>query len=505
MSSSPDLVNVALTGTTYFTANALVNISNVYSSINVSSLPAFCRLELTITTNTTAGSFALTEVWLPDVWNNRMLTLGNGGLAGGVTVAELGHVAIPQGFAGISTNTGHDGDTNDGAWAGPHNDNAIVDWGWRALHLSVQAGKAVVEQYYQAAPTRSYYLGCSAGALKEVQTFPQEFDGVIVGSPADWWTHVQAWSIHMNLNTQPSTSKHFMTEDMWQNLIGPEVLRQCDAADGLVDGVISLPRNCHFRPETLTCGPGQSTSQCLTTDQISALQRIYAPYYEADQTLVFGGYYPGGEADFYNGLVGKTQFKIGVAWYQFMVTNDTRWTIHDYNATLLALSDTINPGQANANDPNITAFLGPQHNGKLLHYVGWADQLISPENPIRYYETVHEVLRGSTNINIDDVYRLFMAPGMQHCHGGPGANAFGSVEQASNNNPPLSFDPQHNIVAAMVQWVEEGIAPDTLTAAHYVGNDAANGVEFTRTLCRYPLNPRFNGGDPNNAASFDCI
>ncbi|KAI0649165.1 feruloyl esterase-like protein [Trametes meyenii] len=497
----------ALTGVTHYAAQSPVNISNVYSSIDVSNLPAFCRVELVITTNATAGSTALTEVWLPDDWNGRVLTVGNGGLAGGVTVTELGHVAVPQGFAGISTNTGHDGTTDDGDWAGPHNDNAIVDWGWRALHLSVLAGKEIVERYYGTSANTSYYLGCSTGGrqgLKEVQDFPDDFDGVVVGSPANWQTHLQAWSIHMNLNTQPSTSPNFITEDMWNNVLAPEVMRQCDALDGLTDGIINDPRMCSFRPETLTCRPGQNASTCLTASQINALHRIYADYYEADQTYVFGGYYPGGETEYYKGLVGKKQFDIGKNYFGFMVLNDTDFKIHDYDAKVLAKADKINPGQANAINTNLTAFAGPSHNGKLLQYVGWADQLISPGNSIHYYETVHQFTLANTTMDIDDYYRLFLVPGMNHCHGGFAANAFGSVEQASNNNPPISFDPEHNILAAMVRWVEEGVAPDTILAANYKDNDAANGVSFTRPLCRYPSTIRYRGGDPNSADSFEC-
>ncbi|KAI0635862.1 feruloyl esterase-like protein [Trametes polyzona] len=496
--------DISFTAATHYAANTHVNVSNVYSSIDVSNLPSFCRVELVVTTNATAGSTALAEVWLPDDWNGRVLTVGNGGLAGGVTVTELGHVAVPQGFAGISTNTGHDGDTDDGEWAGPHNDNAIVDWGWRALHLSVLAGKRVVEEYYGKPANKSYYLGCSTGALKEVQDFPEDFDGVVVGSPANWQTHLQAWSVHMNLNTQPSTSPHFITEDMWNNVLAPEVMKQCDSLDGLSDGIINDPRICRFRPQTLTCRPGQNTSTCLTAAQISALHRIYADYYEADQTYVFGGYYPGGETEYYKGLVGKKQFAIGLGYFQFMVLNNTNFKIHDYNATVLQLTDQIDPGQSNAINPNLTAFAGPSHNGKLLQYVGWADQLISPGNSIHYYESVHEFTLANTTMDIDDYYRLFLVPGMNHCHGGFAANAFGSVEQASNNNPPLSFDPQHNILAAMVRWVEEGVAPDTLTAANYKGNNATNGVGFTRPLCRYPSTIRYHGGDPNSADSFHC-
>ncbi|KAI0359937.1 feruloyl esterase-like protein [Trametes cingulata] len=498
------LAGASLSGTTHYAANTRVNISNVYSSIDVSNLPSFCRVELVITTNATAGSTALTEVWLPDDWNGRVLTVGNGGLAGGVTVAELGHVAVPQGFAGISTNTGHNGTTDDGDWAGPHNDNAIVDWGWRALHLSVLAGKQVVEQYYGTPANKSYYLGCSTGALKEVQDFPEDFDGVVVGSPANWQTHLQGWSIHMNLNTQPSTSPHFITEDMWSDVLAPEVMRQCDALDGVKDGIINDPRICNFRPETLTCRPGQNTSTCLTGDQISALHRIYADYYEADQTYIFGGYYPGGETEYYHGLVGKKQFTIGLNYFKFMVLNDTTFKTRDYDATVLKKADAIDPGQANAINPNLTAFAGPPHNGKLLQYVGWADQLISPGNSIHYYETVHEFTLANTTMDIDDYYRLFLVPGMNHCHGGFAANAFGSVEQASNDNPPLSFNPEHNVLAAMVQWVEQGVAPETIVAANYKDNNVTNGVGFTRPLCRYPTTIRHKGGDPSVADSFEC-
>ncbi|KAI0661668.1 feruloyl esterase-like protein [Cubamyces menziesii] len=498
------LTYAAFSKATHYPANVRVNISNAYSSIDVSNLPAFCRVELVITTNATAGSTALTEVWLPDEWNGRVLTVGNGGLAGGVTVTELGHVAVPQGFAGISTNTGHDGTTDDGDWAGPHNDNAIVDWGWRALHLSVLAGKEVVEKYYDRPAWKSYYLGCSTGTLKEVQDFPDDFDGVVVGSPANWQTHLQAWSVHMNLNTEPTTSGHFMTADMWSNVIAPEVMRQCDELDGLKDGIINDPRICSFRPETLTCRPGQNVSTCLQEGQISALHRIYADYYEADQTYVFGGYYPGGETEYYHGLVGQKHFVIGTNYFGYMVTNDTGFTIHDYKASVLKLADQIDPGQANAINPNLTAFAGPEHKGKLIQYVGWADQLISPGNSIHYYETVHGFTLANTTMDIDDYYRLFLVPGMNHCHGGFAANAFGSVEQASNDNPPLSFDPQHNILAAIVRWVEEGVAPDTLTAVNYKDNNVTNGVGFTRPLCRYPSNIRYRGGDPNKAESFHC-
>ncbi|KAI0631071.1 tannase and feruloyl esterase-domain-containing protein [Trametes polyzona] len=326
--SPSHIPDVSVTAATYFPAHARVDITNVFSSINTTDLPAFCRVELRITTNATAGSFAITEVWLPDDWNGRVLTIGNGGLGGGVAVSDLGGVAVPQGFAGISTNTGHNSSAVDGRWGGPHNDNAIIDWGWRAVHLSVLAGKEITQQYYRHAAKKSYYLGCSTGGrqgLKEIQLFPDSFDGIVIGSPANWMSHLQPWSMHMALNVLPTTSPHFIPQSLWVDVIGPEVMRQCDALDGLTDGIINDPRACSFRPETLTCRPGQNTSTCLTEGQISALHRIYADYYEADQTYVFGGYQPGGENAYPGGLVGSMPFPLVADWFRFFLLN-LRWT-----------------------------------------------------------------------------------------------------------------------------------------------------------------------------------
>ncbi|KAH9948592.1 feruloyl esterase-like protein [Amylocystis lapponica] len=508
-----NLTDVQLAGTIYYPANTSVNLTTGFQSIDVDNLPAFCRVQLVITTNATSGSFCDTEVWLPDEWNNRVLAFGNGGFSGGVAVGDLGHVAMNQGFAGVSTNTGHNSSQGDGSWAGPGNDDAIVDWTWRALHLSVVAGKEVVQQYYNQPYNKSYYLGCSTGqSLKEVQTFPDDFDGVVVGSPASWQTHLQDWSIHMNLNVQPNTSTQFIKASVWSDIIHPAVLSQCDAFDGLSDGIVSDPEMCKFRPEQLVCRPGQNVSTCLTVPQIEALKRIYSDYYETDQTWILGRYYPGGEIAYPTGLVGSHPFSIGQDWFRYFVLNDTEWTIDQYNSSVVGIADNINPGQANAIDPNITAFAGPGHNGKLLHYVGWADQLISPGLSIYYYDTVDVFTRSNTDWDIDNFYRLFTVPGMNHCglsslfsENGYGANAFGAAQQAQAGMPPLSLDAEHNVLAAMVKWVEEGVAPSSLTAAYWNDNKFTNGVGFTRPICKYPSSVHYVGGDESLAASFKCV
>ncbi|KAH9943685.1 feruloyl esterase-like protein [Amylocystis lapponica] len=487
--------DATVTGTTYFPANALVNITNEYSSIDTDTLPAFCRVELTITTNTTANSSCKTEVWLPDDWNGRFLAVGNGGFGGGATVAELGYIAVNQSFARVSTDTSHTSAANVGDWAGPRNDNAIVDWAWRALHLSVVAGKEVVQQYYNQTAQKAYYLGCSTGkpsSLKEVQMFPDDFDGVVVGSPANWQTHVNSWGMHLAQEVQPSDSAHFISRHTWVD--------QCDSLDGLADGIISDPRSCHFRPETLTCGPGQNTSTCLTVPQLEAFHRIYSDYYETNQTWIFGRYYPGGEEKYPDGNVDTVPK--GADWFRYFVLKyelnrfSIRMVIQQYNASVIEIADSIDPGQTNAIDANITAFAGR---------LTMANCCNIPGGSFHYHDTVDVFTRAHTEMDTDDFYRLFTVPGMNHCYGGFGANAFGGVEQASNGMPPVSFDPEHNILAAIVQWVEQGEAPSSLIAAYYTDNNATNGVGFTRPLCQYPKALQYNGGDNTTASSFSCV
>ncbi|EIN07982.1 feruloyl esterase-like protein [Punctularia strigosozonata HHB-11173 SS5] len=410
----------------------------------------------------------------------------------------------------MSTDTGHNSTVFDGSW---HEPNQIVDWAFRAMHLSVIAGKQVVEAYYgKQEDMKSYYLGCSTGEalplrtdLKEIQRFPEDFDGIVIGSPANWMSHLQSFSIHINLNVLPVNGSHWIPPALWKGPIHDEVLRQCDMIDGVADGIINNPLACNFRPETLSCRPGQDPSACLTLDQIVALRKIYSAYIETNQTFIFNGYYPGGELGFPNGLVGENILTIAPEYFQLWVLNDTSFSPFDLTLADIELADKIDPGTQNAIDPNITAFVSAPHNGKVLHYVGWADQLISPGNSLHYYDTVQAFMQTETDASVDDFYRLFTVAGMQHCSGGFGANAFGGSGQAAAGMPPLSNDPQHNILSAMVAWVENGTAPDNFTAVWYEDNDATQGVGFSRPLCKFPANLRFDGGNSNASSSFTCV
>ncbi|EIN04104.1 tannase and feruloyl esterase [Punctularia strigosozonata HHB-11173 SS5] len=471
----------------FYEAGGRVHIENPSSSINSTHLPAFCRVQIKVVTNPATNKTANAEVWLPEDWNGRFLAVGNGGHSGGVTVEDLGFVAVAQGFAGVSTDTGHNGTSGDTPWP-LHNDDAIIDWSWRAMHVSVQVGKEVVKQYYQQAANKSYYIGCSTGGrqgLKEVQMFPEDFDGVVVGSPANWMTHVQPWSLHVNGLVQPVNSSGWISADTWQNLIHNEVLKQCDGLDGVEDGILNDPTQCNFDPSPITC-PTHATdsSDCLTSAQVAAFTQVFSDYVEANNTFIFNGLYLGGELDYPNALVGDHVSTLALYYERYFVMNDSDWHVSELDLAAIELGDKLDVGQANAIEANISAFTNSPHNGKIIHYVGLADQLISPGNSKLYYDSVKSFMEDNDLGDIDDAYRLFPVPGMKHCKEGFGANAFGGVMQASSGQPPLENDSKHNILQALVAWVENGAEPVRLEAAWYVDDDHNNGIGFTRPLCK---------------------
>ncbi|KAK7691096.1 hypothetical protein QCA50_006199 [Cerrena zonata] len=475
--------NTKLIASTFFEAGAHVNISTPFEVVDTDTLPAFCRVQLEITTNATANSTALAEVWLPGStdWNGRFLTVGNGGFSGSVSVGDLAFMAVNQGFAGVSTNSGHSAPPNNGSWA-LGNDNAKIDFGWRAMHLSVLIGKEVVQKYYGRSHKKAYYIGCSEGGrqgLKEIQKFPDDFDGIVVGSPANWGSHLLSSLVRGSLNVLPTTSSRWIPENTWTNVIHPEALRQCDesktessaipfyaASDQkrLLADKAKIQRRASQYPKLKLC----TRSIPTTTRQTKHISLVA---FTRDLKMAF--------------------------------PRDTTWDISRFDMDTILLADSVNPGQSNAISPDLRKFT--DHKGKVLHYAGWAENLISAGNSLHYYETVNSFMRANTNLEMDDFYRLFMVPGMAHCSLGEGANAFGAVLQESMGMPPLAHDAKSDVLAALIQWVEDDVAPENITAVHYENNNATAGISFTRPICKYPASPRYISGDPNSAESFSCI
>jgi len=482
----------------------------------IPNLPAFCRVQ--ITSSPTSDSSIGIEVWLPENWNGKYLQSGNGGFAGTVPYTGLSF-AIQRGYAAAGTDDGHaDPVGTDASWGMGH-PQKIIDYGYRALKETTDKAKVVITAYAGNGPQFSYFAGCSDGgreALMESQRYPDDFDGIVVGDPAN--------------NTIP-----LLTQFIWdaQALLAPAAsyippaklpaitnaaLAACDASDGVQDGVIGQPRHCHFNPNQLLCTAGDNDS-CLTGPQLAALTTIYyGPHNSAGQ-LINPGFLPGAEA--YAGgwslwitgpgpnadsITQAAQYQFGINFFRYFVFNDPNWDLQTFNFDTdvdKALATPI-AGQALADvmqsvDPDLSAFRA--HNGKLIQYHGTTDAALPPGDSVEYHRSVLSFFgiydQKNTKNEVGNFYRLFLVPGMQHCSGGPGANTFGQ-------GVPLA-DSNHDVIKALEAWVEQGKAPDQIIATKYTNDDPTQSALFSRPLCPYPSVARWNGtGDASDAANWSC-
>ncbi|KAJ7059797.1 tannase and feruloyl esterase [Mycena amicta] len=443
LKSGLHLENTTITQVSYVYAGSRISIPGpCTASTDVGT--SVCRIEFSTQTSETSSVRA--EAWLPDEWYGRFLALGNGGLGGCIDYAGLNYGSALH-FGTVGSNNGHDG--NDGI-VFLDQPEVINDFAFRAIHVEAVIGKQLVEAYYQRAHSKAYYLGCSTGGRQGTQAalkFPEDFDGILaggmnarnIGSPTPW-----------------SSPAHIPLRK-WHGLIAKEILNQCDELDGVKDGIITEPDDCDFQPETLL---------------FAALRKIYAPLY-VDGKLVYPRFDPGAESDPGGAAMFSGVFP-GIAkdWVRYAVLNDSTFDLREYGDAQLHMMDKINPGGISTFDGDLSAFR--EHGGKFLTYHGRMDPLIASGNSKRYYDLVAESI-GTP----DDFYRLFLVPGMGHCAGGPGAVNFG---QLGGTAPPVSRnDSEHNILLALVEWVEGGIAPETI-----VGSSGGGDGRETRRHCRYP-------------------
>ena len=440
------------------------------------SLPAFCRIAAEL--KPTADSDIKIEVWMPsERWNGKFMGVGNGGWSGAIVYPALA-MAVNRGYAAASTNTGHDG--GDAAFALGHPEK-LADFGYRAVHEMTVKGKAIVAAFYSKVPERSYWNGCSSGGkqgLKEAQKFPRDYDGIVAGAPANYWTHLMIGDLWPAMATLANPAGFLPPAKL--AIIHQAVLLACDNLDGVKDGLIEDPMNCHFDPGTLLCEDAD-TEGCLTAPQVESARKIYGGAKNPRTgKQIFPGMTPGSELVWGALAGGPEPFRIPVSHFRYVVSKNKNWDYKtlDFDKDV-ALADKLDNGLLNATDPNLKDFFA--RGGKLLMYHGWNDQLISPLNSVNYYNTVAHKMGGVAKIN--DSFRLFMAPGMNHCGGGDG---------------PSRIDP----VRAMEGWVEQGKAPDKLLAAHPA---AGNNIERTRPLCPFPQIAKYKGnGSIEDAANFVC-
>ncbi len=436
------------------------------------------------------------EVDLPSKdWNGKLYFAGGSGFIGGRSNKQV----LSRGYASAYTDTGHEAASAvDATWA-KDSMTKKVDFFDRGIHVGAVAAKAVTRAFYEKDLAKSYFVGCSTGgkqAFVEAQRYPEDFDGIIAGAPAVDYTGLM---LHFNWNERvllASNAGYIPASKLAS--IAKAVAAQCDAQDGLADGLISQPQKCRFDPSALKC----DGADCLTSAQVDTLKKLYAgpgrkvfpgmpighedsPNYAA---YIFGNVQPEPLASGLLTFPGDYIKSAAAAPYDFAFQQEFLrylafeksdpnydWRSLNLNKDLskIAVLGKIH----NAVDPDMSRF--QKHGGKLIIYNGWADPVVPPMRIVEYYEKVESVM----GVDRTQAFaRLFLAPGMNHCGGGPGPNSFDSL-------------------GALEKWAEQGAAPDQMVASHSTNRV----VDRTRPLCPYPQVAKWKGsGSIDEAANFVC-
>ena len=452
-------------------------------------LPAHCRLEGEIDRRTGAGgvSFGIRfAVALPGNWNGRFLLQGGGGLNGSVQPPLGGSAAgsepaLARGFAVASTDTGHEGkNAFDASFLADQ--QASLDFAYAAIGRVAEAAKRIVAQHYGKPAEHSYFTGCSTGGREGMlmaQRYPGYFDGVVVGAPAmrtsfsgigDRWVAVTLnEAAPKDAKGTPITREVFSESDRKAIIEG--VLGACDGADGIKDRMIFNPTACRFDPETLVC-KGPKAEGCLNEAQAAALKKAFAGPKDSRGRQVYPGFFfDTGIAATQGipGLLAGGSNPVGPAFTEIGMDVDA--------AVDRALGDPGESLTATSRWTNLNTFSG--HGGKLIFWHGTSDPWFSALDTLGYYERMAKANGGLEQVR--NWSRLYLVPGMGHCGGGP-----------------ETLD-RFDALSAIVDWVEHGTAPESLTAT---------GRGFpgrSRPLCAYPLHAQYKGqGDPEDAKNFEC-
>lgn len=438
-------------------------------------------------------------------WNGRTQGVGGGGCSGSLSVTA----PVNAGYVGSGTDGGHSGAANNCEPAvnpdGTYNVQYIQDWSRNALKQQILFSKAVATTYYGGAPKYNYWNGCSTGGRQGyllAQELPQELDGILANAPAIYWTRFQTAQMWGQIVMKDLAGGVIPTAK--QNFATSKATAACDALDGVSDGIIDDPRVCTYsaaNDPTAICAANGGTStdaSCLTPQQAQAMDKIWDGPRNASGAKIWFHSEPGSPTNVWNGpapfALGATQFR----WDEADPDFDWRTVTMFGAGGTDSYADIAFDGSNNPLDPSVnqsysladaTDTFGnldgfKNRGGKLLTMVGGYDNFIMPRGVIKYYREMAS--RYGKNPNrpdfaaVQSFYRLFRAPGVGHCGGGIGPQ------------------PQ-NLFDALVNWVENGVAPDTILAR--------GGAVPTRTrpLCPYPTTAIYNGsGSTDDAANFHC-
>ncbi len=486
----------------------------------IADMPAFCRI--TGISKPTSDSQIGFEVWVPDgaAWNGKFAQVGNGAFAGTVPLSGIAQ-QVRRGYAAAGTDNGHiTTESTDASWALDHPEK-VIDFGYRSLKETTDKARALIKAYAGRDPRRSYFIGCSEGgreALMEAQRYPDDWDGIIAGAPGNFWTRMFTGFVWNQQALLDSEAGYVPTDKV--PVLTKAALAQCAGKDGGLesDAFLNDPRDCRFDPAVTQCKAGQNPETCLAPEQVAAAKAIYqGPRNPRTGAQLFPGYFPGNEFGAIPYWVdGGTpanarHHALGSNYFQYFIYGvgsgfDVRQVNFDSD---VARADAKNAPILNSTNPDLSRF--KMRGGKLIQYTGWDDRAVSAINSLNYYNSVAMEMSRSAKPDapfaaVHDFYRLFFAPGVGHCSGGPGANSFGNNGLGLSAADKSLRDADHDIVAALDRWVEQGIAPNRIVATKFNDDKAENGIAFQRPLCTYPQVSRYSGsGDPKLASSFQCV
>lgn len=416
------------------------------------------------------------EMWLPIAgWNGNFRGTSPNGLGGVINYNAMG-VGLLDGFAVASTDTGHVG--GDTAWM--QVPDKITDFAGRAMHETTVAGKAIATAYYGTAPKYAYMIECgggSAAALHEVQKFPADYNGVVVGGHAAHLTRQIFGQLWLWQATHPNGMAILPNAKL--KVVHDAVLAKCDMLDGVKDGLLENPPRCTFDPKEIECRSNDG-ADCLTTMQVEAVRKIYAgPSNPRTKERVWSPLYRGSELDW--SFFSDAPAPIGIATSTLrMILEDPAWDAQtsavDYDRHVAA-ADRSDIARANASNADISEYV--MRGSKLILSGGWNNALVPAGAVLDYYQRV-EARLGIENTRKG--VRLYMVPGMIECNGGPGTDTF-------------------DMLAVMRRWVEHGQAPTEVPASRV----EYGKIVRTRPLCPYPQVATYRGtGSTDEAKNFVC-
>ncbi len=463
-----------------------VSIPNTtIESVTVDTAENACRITA-IVTHPPANDRVTVWIALPlKNWNGRFRGNGGGGFVGGRPDSLRGPVL--QGFATGATDTGHEG----GSAGFALDANRRLKWqeirdnAYLGIHAMTVVGKALTQAFYGKPPRYSYFVGNSTGGrqgLSEAQRFPEDYDGIVSGCPAINWPR-------------------FLTAALWPQVIMREAnhwvpkakldaataaaIAACDGADGVVDGVLNDPTTCTYDPQALVGTPvGGST---FTAADAAIVRQIWEGPRGAGGRFIYYGLTRDTDLNTYAGTAGTPlagkPFGIPLDWFRHFLKLDPQWdwtTLSRAEFELLWNQAVEQFGAVFGTDnPNLTRFR--DRNGKIIVLHGYADQQIPVQGTIEYFQRVQERMGGAARTA--EFARLFLLPGLNH----------GFRGAAPSPNPAA-------LLAALVRWVEEGQAPDRITAEL---RDTANKVVRTRPVFPFPRTAKYSGtGSTDDAANF---